>query len=580
MIALPPLWSADRKRLFARLVGNGVLQASAIVVSMLLVRHAFDVLLNPAFDDPEVHLFESTEVWHIGGFALALMGCTGFAAWLRFSERILAERLGQAYIHEVRLTIFDRMSRFAPRALARRTTGASALRFVGDLGAIRRWVSLGLARIVVSLTVTLIAIGFLAVLDPYLAAGAVIILSCGLVWNLLMGPQMNRVITESRRLRGRLAGNINEKIRAYIVIQAFDQRRRERRRFRSQSGLLSAAMIDRARASAGMRIVNEGATALSMAAILSFGAFEVFHEMTSAGNVVAAMAVVGFLANAFRDLGRVHEYLQAFRVSRLKILEFMDTKPLRGRSPKLPALVVGRGEITLQNVRVAGILRKISGTIPGGARLALNGANGSGKSTLLQVIARLVDPDRGKVLIDGQDIRRCELSSVRRAIGIVSPDLPLMRGSVRYNIRYRNPDATEEEVARVAALCRIDDLLAQFPGGDEFRLKEGGENLSLGQRHLLALARALLGEPKILIVDEIDASLDPEAVAVFENVIRTFPGTVLMVSRFTDRLALADHFWQLGDGRLLAAGEDRRTVAALAAASTTGLTAPLQGDPP
>jgi len=287
-----------------------------------------------------------------------------------------------------------------------------------------------------------------------------------------------------------------------------------------------------------------------MAAILSFGAVEVFRNMTSAGNVVAAMAVVGFLSTAFRDLGRVHEYLQAYRVSKKKILEFMETRQLRGRSAKLPDLTINKGEIDIQRIRIKGVLRNVTGIIPGGIRLAMIGDNGAGKSTLLQVIARLIDPDRGKVLIDGQDIRRCNLASVRDAIGIVSPDLPLLKGSIRYNLLYRKPDAPKEEIDRVRQLCKIDELLDQFPGGEDFRVKEAGENLSLGQRHKLALARALLGQPAILIVDEIDASLDQEAVKVYVDVITSFSGTVLMVSRFADRLALADEYWCLVNGKL------------------------------
>ena len=458
MSKLPVIFSQARRWLFLRLVGNGILQAAAIIVSMLLVRHAFDVLLNPEFDDPEIHMFEFDQVWEIAFFALGLLGSTGFAAWLRYIERIDAERLGQAYIHEVRIAVFDRMSRFAPRALSGRTTGSSMLRFVGDLSAIRRWISLGLARIVVSAIVTIISIGVLAFIDLYLAICAIIILSLGLGLNLRMGPNIHRVITEARRRRGHLAGNINEKIRSYIVIQAFNQRLRERKRFKKHSARLSASMIDRAAASAAMRIINEGATALSMAAILSVGALEVFREQTTSGNVVAAMAVVGFLSNAFRDLGRVHEYLQAYRVSKMKIIEFMDTTPLRGRSSKLPPLQISKAEIELQGIRLRGVLQSISGTIPGGSRLAIIGDNGAGKSTLLQVIARLVDPDRGKVLIDGQDIRRCNLASVREAIGIVSPDLPLFKGSIRYNLQYRKPDASAEELSRVRKLCKIDSL--------------------------------------------------------------------------------------------------------------------------
>jgi len=550
MSELPVIFFQARRWLFLRLVGNGTLQAASIIVSMLLVRHAFDVLLNPEFDDPEIHMFELTQVWEIAIFALCLLCSTGFAAWLRYIERIDAERLGQAYIHEVRIAVFDRMSRFAPRALSGRTTGSSMLRFVGDLSAIRRWISLGLARIVVSLIVTVISIGVLAFLDLYLAICAIFILSLGLGWNLRMGPNIHRVITEARRRRGHLAGNINEKIRSYIVIQAFNQRLRERKRFKKHSSRLSESMIDRAAASAAMRVINEGATGLSMAAILSIGSLEVFREQTTSGNVVAAMAVVGFLSNAFRDLGRIHEYLQAYRVSKKKIIEFMDTTPLRGRSSKLPPLQVSKGEIELQGIRLRGVLRQITGTIPGGSRLAIIGDNGAGKSTLLQVIARLVDPDRGKVLIDGQDIRRCNLTSVREAVGIVSPDLPLFKGSISYNLQYRKPDASDEELARVHQLCKIDDLLEQLPDGKDFRIKEGGINLSLGQRHKLALARAILGQPAILIVDEIDANLDQQAIRVLEDVLNDFTGTVLMVSRFEDRLAMADYFWHIKDGRL------------------------------
>lgn len=550
MSRLPVIFSLARRFLFLRLIGNGTMQAVAIIISMLLVRHAFDVLLNPEFDDPEVHMFEFTQVWEIALFALGLLGITGFAAWLRYIERIDAERLGQAYIHEVRITVFDRMSRFAPRALSGRTTGSSMLRFVGDLSAIRRWISLGLARIVVSAIVTIISISVLAFIDIYLAICAIFILSLGLGMNLRMGPHIHQVITEARRRRGHLAGNINEKIRSYIVIQAFNQRVRERKRFKKHSSRLSDAMINSAAASASMRIINEGATALSMAAILSVGAFLVFQEQTTAGNVVAAMAVVGFLSNAFRDLGRVHEYLQAYRVSKTKIIEFMDTTPLRGRSSKLPPLQVSKGEIELQDIRLRGVLQNINGTIPGGSKLAIIGDNGAGKSTLLQVIARLVDPDRGKVFIDAQDIRRCNLSSVREAIAIVSPDLPLFKGSVRYNLRYRKPDASEEELARVRKLCQIDNLLEHLPGGEDFRIKEGGVNLSLGQRHKLALARAILGKPAILIIDEIDANLDRQAIQALENVLNDFAGTVLMVSRFEDRLAMADYYWHLKDGIL------------------------------
>ena len=552
MIQLPRIFAGTRRWLLLRLIINGFLQAAMIICSMLLVRHAFNVLFNPEFSDAEVHLFDLGEVWQIGLFAVGLLGSTGLAAWLRFIERVDAERLGQEYIYRVRLAIFDRMSFFAPRALSKRSTGTTMLRFVGDLSAIRRWVCLGLARIVVSAIVAVISIGVLAYLDTYLALCSTVILLLGLAWNIKLGPRMHQVILESRRIRGRLAGNINEKIRSFDVIAAFHQQKKERIRFSRQSRQLREVLVNRAGASARMRVVNEGAAALSMAAILSIGSLEVFRNITSTGNVAAALAVVSFLSNAFRDFGRVHEYLQAYRVSRQKIIEFMQTKRLLGRSSKLPSLQVQQGAIELQDLHLQGVLENISATVPGGARLAIVGDNGAGKSTLLQMIARLVDPTKGKILIDGQDIRQCNLASVRAAIGIVSPDLPLMKGSVRKNLRYRQPNAPPEEILRVQQLCEIEDLVNQLPRGEDFRIQEGGANLSLGQRHKLSIARALLGQPAILVIDEIDANLDEQTAQVLEKVIREFSGTVLMVSRSADRLALADMYWRLEKGELMA----------------------------
>lgn len=521
-----------------------------IVGTMLLVRHAFDVLLNPAFDDPEVNLFELTDVSHIWWLAVGLLGFTGFAAWLRYFEQVDAERLGQQYSHRVRMQLFDRMGKFSPRTLSQRTSGATMLRFVGDLTSVRRWVSRGLAKIVVSGLVTVIALGFLAYLDAYLAITSIALLSLGLAWNLSLGPKMHQAVAEARKRRGRLAGNINEKILSFVVIQAFNQQARERIRFNRHSRRLRNAMVDRARASGRMRAVTDGATAASMGFVLSLGALLVFKGMTTSGNVVAAMSVVGFLSTAFRDLGRVHEFYRSAEVSRQKIINFLQTPIMYHRSRR-PGLVVGAGTITLDNVSLAGCLQEISGTIEGGEVLALLGHNGAGKSTLLQVVARLVDPDSGRVLIDGQDIARCNLASVRRAIGMVTPDLPLMRGTLDYNLRYRWPEAPEDEVARVRELCQLQDLIKLFDKGEQHLVQEGGRNLSLGQRHRLAVARAILGNPPILIVDEIDANLDTHAAKVLDRVLDDYRGTVLMVSRSSERLARADLLWRMVNGRLV-----------------------------
>jgi ABC-type multidrug transport system fused ATPase/permease subunit len=394
----------------------------------------------------------------------------------------------------------------------------------------------------------------MAWLDPWLALGCALVLGLGLVGNLLLGPRMHRTVAEARRRRGHLAANITEKIASFAVLQAFDQVRRERARFSRHSRRLRDAMVERAQSSGQMRVITEGATAVSMALVLSQGALEVFWGMTSSGNVVAALAVVGFLVGPLRGLGRVHEYYQAARVSREKVEDFLQTRRMRGRSPRREALTPADGTIRVEGVSVAGALSDVSAIVEGGQRVALLGANGSGKSTLLYVIARLVDPDAGRVLIDGQELGECNIASVRRAISLVSPDLPLLRGSLESNLRYRWPDAPDEEVARVRRICGLDELLDKLPRGARFRVQEGGQNLSLGQRHRLTMARALLGNPAILLLDEFDANLDEETRALLDVVLEEFPGTVVMITRDEARIARADCIWRLEEGRMV---EDR-----------------------
>jgi ABC-type multidrug transport system fused ATPase/permease subunit len=187
---------------------------------------------------------------------------------------------------------------------------------------------------------------------------------------------------------------------------------------------------------------------------------------------------------------------------------------------------------------------------------AIVGAHGAGKSTLLALAARLLDPDRGAVLIDGQPLAAVSVASVRRAVGMVSADLPLLRGSLERNLRYRWPDAPAAEVERVRALCRIDEIVAALPPGRAM-IMEGGTNLSLGQRQRIALARALLGEPAVLLLDEADVNLDPCSNQIIDDVLRDQRGTVLMVTHRIERVARADAVWLVDQGRLVAAGKPR-----------------------
>ena len=540
-MSLPRLLTPPRRRLLWRLLAIAVLQALATAATALLVQAVFDRLHHP--DEITLRL----------GAALVATALTG--AWLRQQERVEAERLGQHYVHELRLQLYRHLSRLSPRLLQQRGRGGTLLRFVGDLTALRQWVSLGLARLTVAGVVTTTALATLGWLDPVLAGLCAAVLGVSGLLAYRYGAALDQATRQARRHRARLANNLAEKTTAIAVVQAFGQLRRERRRLERQSQELQQAMLARARAIGRLRAVAEGSGALAAAAVLLAGVWRVGQGQADPGTVVAAMTVTGLLTAYLRDLGRVHEYWLGARVAGDKIAAFLNL-PVALQHRHLP-LPDGPGTLVLDGVAVEGSLGPVDATVPGGTRVALVGPNGAGKSTLLGVITRLLPPDQGQVLLDGTDLFQIKTAALRRAVGIVSPDLPLLRGSVRRNLCYRWPRAPETEIARVKRLCQLQAVLAELPGGEDFRLTEGGTNLSLGQRQRLMLARALLGEPRLLLLDEVDANLDPEAAALIDRLLQSYRGTILIVTHRLQRLRHVDQVWYLEDGRLCEQGDPR-----------------------
>ena len=539
---LPPIIKGARISIFVRLLVNGLAQAFVTIATILLIRLAFDHLITTS-QAGELNL-----TLRIGSGLIVTAVCMG---WLCMMERVDAERMGQSYIHQVRMTLFKHLSTLAPRALQRRSRGAIVLRFIGDLGALRRWVSLGLVRVSVAGVTTFSALLALSAINWRLSLLVAAVLGLGALYALRLGRYMRETVKESRRRRSYLAANVNEKVATMAVVQVFGQSDREQRRIKRQSRRLRDALVARAKKIGLMRGITQSVTALASGAALLLGAREVASGRATPGTVVAAMTIVGLLVPALRDLGRVYEYWQEAEVSSKKLTDFLETPSLVQEAPDAPDLKHGPGRLQFDRVSLSTTIRDVSVVAEPGKLIAVTGPNGAGKSTLISLTARLIDPDEGRILLDGQDLAEHSLSSVRRAISMVSPDLPLLRGTIRKNLLYRWPKAPAEEINRVKALCGIDEVLAELPKGDQTRVSEEGGNLSLGQRQRIALARALLGNPSVLLLDEADVHLDLEAGIALKRILDEYTGTVLWVTHSPDSVAIADVVWRIENGRLV-----------------------------
>ena len=525
-----------------RLALNSLAQAAITIITILLVKWAFDRLITPLDGvQPDIML-------QVGlGLGVAALSI----GWLRMIERVDAEKMGQSYIHQIRLLLFKRLSRLDPRALQNRSRGAIVLRFIGDLNALKRWVSLGMVRITVAGITTFCALTALAVINWDLAVVVAVVLGAGALYAVRLGKGIRETVKESRRRRSYLAANVNEKVATMAVVQVFGQATRERRRVKRQSRRLTDAMIARAGKIGLMRGITQGVMALASGAVLLQGARVVGSGQATPGTVVAAMTIVGLLVPALRDLSRVYEYYQESRVSAKKIISFLKTPSLVVDRSGAPDLKPGPGCLEFRKVGFGEVIQDVTVTAQAGEVIVITGPNGAGKSTLLHMAARLMDAGSGNIFLDGQDIALHSLKSVRGAISMVSPDLPLLRGTVKKNLLYRWPKAPAEEIERVWKLCGIHDLLDELPQAELTRVTEDGNNLSLGQRQRIGIARAFLGNPRIILLDEADAHLDSDAGRVLNRILSQYSGTMICVTHQQDYLNRADRIWHIEKGRLV-----------------------------
>lgn len=537
---MPRLLAGRQRLVLARLIINGTGQALCAIGLAWLIRTVVDqVLVGGA------HPVLGRLLAEVGG-GVAIVSVL---ALLRRRERIDREILAQTHAHRLRRALYARLDATAVADLVGMRRGGILLRFLGDLSAITQWVGMGLARLGVASLTIVITLGVLATSSPMMVLAVSVVLLAGTAATFAMGRWMDGTVDRARQRRAIVANNITEKLSALLVVRAFGQGNREEKRLLKQSRGLRSALIDRARAIGSINAVAEATGTLATLSALLVGILAVSRGQATPGDVIATATLTGMLAMPSRDLGKVYEYWRRARVSERKLAGFLSG--VRPRNDEgAPALGIGPGRLELAGIGFPGVLAGVTATVEAGGRVAVSGAAGSGKSLLIQIAAGLTSPQEGQVLLDGQDVATCNSASVRAAIGVVSADLPLLRGTVESNLRYAWPDAPWTAIEQVLPASGLDSLIQQLPGGLEAPVAEGGRNLSAGQRQRISLARAVLRQPRLLLLDDIDTASDAGYRELLQRLLADFAGTVILVTQDPALLAAVDSRWHLKDGHL------------------------------
>ncbi|MGG7573692.1 ABC transporter ATP-binding protein [Streptomyces sirii] len=505
-------------------------------------------------------------VWAAAALALIVV----LAQWAaQIGGNRMTGRTGERVLYSLRLKIFAQLQRLGLDYYERELTGKIMTRMTTDVDALSTFLQTGLVTALVSmLTFFGILIALLAI-DVQLALVVFATLPPLIIGTYFFRKQSVKAYELARERISTVNGDLQENVAGLRIVQAFRRERRGQERFAERSDAYRRARVH------GQFLISvyfpfvQLLSSVAAALVLIVGAGRVGSGTLTAGALVAYLLYIDLFFAPVQQLSQVFDGYQQASVSLGRIQELLrepTTTPAAERPREVPAL---RGEIVFDDVDFRygksqePALAGIKLAIPAGQTVAFVGETGAGKSTLVKLVARFYDPSSGAVRIDGTDLRELDLTGYRRRLGVVPQESYLFAGTVRDAIAYGRPDATDAEVEAAARAVGAHEMIATLEGGYLHEVAERGRNLSAGQRQLLALARAELVDPDVLLLDEATASLDLATEAVVNQATDRLAGarTTMIVAHRLTTAARADRVVVLDQGRIAEDGSHAQLLA-------------------
>lgn len=475
-------------------------------------------------------------------------------------------RAGEGFLRDLRLLVFGRMQRQSMAFFDREKAGVLVSRMTADIESMSELIQFGLLQFVSAFLLLSLSIVLLLVLAWQLALATLLVLPLLVLASIRFQRLSNKAYLDVRDKVGANLSTLQEGITGIRVIQAFGQEASRSARFMLSNRALFDSHMYSVKVSTWYFGLIEFSGIAATGVVIGIGGWLVHSDIITVGTVTAFVLLLANLFDPVQQLSQLYNTVQSSAAALHKLFAIIDEAP-EVNDPAHPEALPERGDIVVDSVTFgyAGssqyALTDVSLTVANGERVALVGPTGAGKSTLAKIIARLYDPiavdeGRGSVTFGGVDLRRASLADLRRRIVVVPQEGFCFAGSIRDNIRIARPDASDVDIDE--ALAAIDSLerFRAFEHGLDTDVRERGSRLSAGERQLVALARAALVDPAVLVLDEATSNLDPGTEAAVEKALQQLMErrSVIVVAHRLSTVRRADRIGVIDDGRLVEFG--------------------------
>lgn len=526
-----------------------------VVISMADI--AGPVLIQKIIDEA-IAVSDIQLVFLFGGVFLALQIVIYFASRM---QTMLLHTVGQNVIYDLRKALFDHIQDLSLRFFDGRPAGKIMVRITNDVQNLNELLTVRLVQVLNDFFTLGLIIVVMLRMDWRLALMSFIVLPVLIYLAVFLRNKVRQRWRDVRRKRANLNAFLQESISGMRTIQAFTREESSISDFTAINQDYTKAQIDAEIASALFRPAVEISSAFGSVVVFAYGAYAVLQGNLSVGVLVAFIKYIDRFWQPIMRMSNFYNQMLVAMASAERVFDILDTKPAIQNTSKPFVLEDIEGEVEFRNVHfsyVEGVkvLNDVSFRVKPGESVALVGPTGAGKTTVVNLIPRFYDVQEGGVYVDGHDVKDVDMDSLRNRIAFVLQEPLIFSGSVKDNIRYARPSATDEEVIEAAKIANAHQFIMEFEDGYDTEVQERGSRLSVGQRQLISFARAILADPRILILDEATSSIDTHTEQLIQEAIdRVLANrTSFIIAHRLSTIRKADRIFVIAEGKIIEEG--------------------------